>query len=1062
MSTDRDCGCGGCCGNGTEALTRAMNRREFVQTAGTGGAALAMMASGFPRVAGPFLRDQQSDHFVPADKKLTREWLDALFAKGEPVWYQGDDLDTIGMPVGGICAGQIYLTGDGRLVYWEIFNENRNTGYGAVNYLDRRTAEQTVEGGKVVPAPDVAQGHAIRVRFGGNTVERTLDRNGFPGVRFCGEYPIGRVRYEDGSLPVTVELEAFSPFIPLDAADSALPATVLRYTVTNTSHAAVEVTLAGWLENPVCRYTGPGYARRLRRRNAALRTPGTTGVVSTVEQVSVPSEPERPPIVFAGFEGSDYGDWTVEGAAFGTAPARGTLLDQNPVSGFDGRGLVNTFLGGDGPQGRLRSPEFTIERPYVAFLIGGGAHTGRTCINLLVDGAVARTATGRNTERLEPHNWDVADLLGRTARIEIVDADSGGWGHVNVDRIEFRDTPMVRDPGPMETWPDWGSLCLAVAGGGVAIPSIVNGPMPAAAFADAGESPVKPLDDPLLGVVRRTLSLEPGEKGTATFVVSWWLPNMYRGEKLVRNRYAARFDGADAVAGHVVRNLDQLTDATRVWHDTYYDSTLPHWLLDRLHSTLANLATTTCQWWENGRFWAWEGCGCCHGTCGHVWNYEHGMARLFPELERSVREMQDFAPGVGFYPDTGAIGFRGEGWTLWAGDAQGGYVLKAYREHQTASDDAFLRRNWPNIRKATQFLIDQDANSDGLIEGSQHQTYDENYFGANTMVGSLYLGALRAAEEMAAEIGDDAFATECRRIFEAGRERSVSQLYNGEYYVQDVDLEEHPEWQYGDGCLSDQMFGQGWAHQVGLGYLYPEDTVRSTLRSIWTYNWAPDVGPQNEVHAPERWFAMPGEAGLFTCTWPRSRHLGPTSTRYRNEIWTGIEYQVAGHMAWEGMLTEALAICRGVHERYHPARHNPWNEIECGDHYARALASWGVLTGLAGFEHHGPRGHIGFAPRMTPDDFRAAFTAAEGWGTLAQRRSARAQTGEIAVRRGRVRVRTLALELPEGTTLGEARVTLDGASIAVTARQDGRRVLLTFADGATVEAGIALRATLSW
>jgi len=537
---------------------------------------------------------------------------------------------------------------------------------------------------------------------------------------------------------------------------------------------------------------------------------------------------------------------------------------------------------------------------------------------------------------------------------------------------------------------------------------------------------------------------------------------MYRGETLVRNRYASRFDGAVAVAEHVVRNLSRLTDATRLWHDTYYDSTLPCWLLDRLHSTIANLATTTCQWWENGRFWAWEGCGCCHGTCGHVWNYEHGMARLFPELERSVREMQDFAPGVGFYPDTGAIGFRGEGWTLWAGDAQGGYVLKAYREHQTAPDDAFLRRNWPSIRKATQFLIDQDADSDGLIEGSQHQTYDENYFGANTMVGSLYLGALRAAEAMATDVGDDAFAAECRRIFEAGRERSVAQLYNGEYYIQDVDLEEHPEWQYGDGCLSDQMFGQGWAHQVGLGYLYPEDTVRSTLRSIWTYNWAPDVGPQNEVHAPERWFAMPGEAGLFTCTWPKSRHLGPTSTRYRNEIWTGIEYQVAGHMAWEGMLTEALAICRGVHERYHPARHNPWNEIECGDHYARALASWGVLTGLAGFEHHGPRGHIGVAPRITPDDFRAAFTAAEGWGTLSQRRSTRAQTDEIAVRRGRVRVRTLALELPEGITSSEPTITVDGVAVPADAAQDGRRVVLSFADEVTIEAGSVLSATLSW
>ena len=438
MSTDNDCGCSGCCGDGTDGLTRAMNRREFVQAAGAGSAALAMMASGYPLVAGPFLRDAQSDHFVPADKKLTREWLDTLFAKGESVWHEADDLGTIGMPVGGICAGQLYLTGDGRLACWEIFNQNRNTGYGAVNYLEHRTAEETVEGGKVVAAPEVGQGFAVRVRFGGNTVERTLDRNGFPGVRFCGEYPIGKVRYEDGSLPVTVELEAFSPFIPLDAADSSLPATVLRYTVSNTSRTSVEITLAGWLENAVCHYTGPGYASQLRRRNAALQARGITGVLSTVEQVSVPSEPERPPTVFAGFEGSDYGDWTVAGEAFGTAPAHGTLPDQNPVSGFDGHGLVNTFLGGDGPQGRLRSPEFTIARPYIAFLIGGGAHEGRTCINLLVDGAVVRTATGRNTERLEPRNWDVADLMGRNARIEIVDFDCrhlAQLGRENLARI---------------------------------------------------------------------------------------------------------------------------------------------------------------------------------------------------------------------------------------------------------------------------------------------------------------------------------------------------------------------------------------------------------------------------------------------------------------------------------------------------------------------------------------------------------------------------------------------------------------------------------------------------
>jgi uncharacterized protein (DUF608 family) len=472
---------------------------------------------------------------------------------------------------------------------------------------------------------------------------------------------------------------------------------------------------------------------------------------------------------------------------------------------------------------------------------------------------------------------------------------------------------------------------------------------------------------------------------------------------------------------------------------------------------LCNLATTTCQWWEDGRFWAWEGCGCCHGTCGHVWNYAHGLARLFPSLERSVREMQDFRSGVGLRDD-GSIAFRGEGWGMWAGDAQGGYILKAFREHLCSPDDTFLQRNWPHIRVAMDFLIREDGNDDGLLEGRQHQTYDQDYYGANTMVGSLYLGALRAAEDMAREVGDTAYADRCRRLFNAGSALSSRRLFNGEYFIQEVDLDAHPEWQYADGCLADQLFGQGWAHQVGLGYVYPEQEVQTALRSIWTYCWAPDIGAQNRAHQPERWFAYPGEAGLFTCTWPTRRHLGPQSTRYRNEVWTGIEYQVAGHMIWEGMLTEGLALCRAIHERYHPAKHNPWNEIECGDHYARALASWGVFTALSGFSYHGPAGRIGFAPRLNPADFRAAFTAAEGWGTATQTRTARAQINRLALRWGRLPVREYTQTLPEGARVLAVTASVDGREIPARWTQQGERVVLTLEE-TTLAAGQTLEVT---
>ena len=1069
--SERGCGCDDGCRSGGGAGHRApdgaptgisLGRRQFVKTTALGGAGLALAGTPLQAIAGPFFRQEIPDHFVPADKKLSPAWVRALFARGERAWYAGGDLRTIGMPVGGVAAGQVYLTGDGRLTYWDVFNRNQNTGYGLHNYTAGRPPGQTVVGGDLTEVAPVDQGFVLRVRSGGATTERTLDATGFPGVRFNGEYPIGHVEYTDPAVPVTVSLEAFSPFIPLNTADSALPATVLRYTVRNTSSAPAEVTLAGWLENVLCRDSGRDFGDRVLRVNEPLGGDGVTGVLLGVRERGLPpGPPARPALVFADFEGDGYGAWEVEGTAFGSGPAHGTLVNQNPVAGFEGQGLVNTYLGGDDPVGTLTSPAFTIERRWISFLIGGGRYPGRTCLNLVVDGKVVRTETGESTERLSAHNWDVADLRGRTAHFEIVDAQSGDWGHVNVDQIELRDAPRVADPGPFGQWPDTGTMVLALVGDGFARPSIPDGPAAAAALARANGARERPFGETLRAGVGRTATLAPGAEETFVFVVGWHLPNLHRNQERVGNRYAVRFDDAGAVARHVAGNLDRLTDATRLWHDTWYESTLPYWLLDRLHSTVANLATTTCQWWENGRFWAWEGGGCCPGTCGHVWNYEHAMARLFPELERSVREMQDFAPGVGFYPESGAIGFRGEGWTLWAGDAQGGYVLKALREHQASADDAFLRRVWPAVRKATEFLVAQDADADGLIEGQQHQTYDQNYYGPNTMVGSLYLGALRAAEEMARDVGEGDFATMCRHIFERGRERTVESLFDGEYFVQQVDLTEHPDWQYANGCLADQLFGQGWAHQVGLGYLYPEEDVKSALASIWRYCWAPDVGPQNEAHAPERWFAYPGEAGLFTCTWPKSRHLGPRSTRYRNEIWTGIEYQVAGHMAWEGMLTEALAICRGIHERYHPARHNPWNEIECGDHYARAMASWGVLTGLGGFEYRGPDLHIGFAPRITPADFRSAFTAAEGWGSYRQARADTAQTCALEVRWGRLPLRTWSVAVPEGVMARSVTVRLDGEEVDAALVQDGPRVTLTLPEGTVVGAGSALEARLA-
>jgi hypothetical protein len=254
------------------------------------------------------------------------------------------------------------------------------------------------------------------------------------------------------------------------------------------------------------------------------------------------------------------------------------------------------------------------------------------------------------------------------------------------------------------------------------------------------------------------------------------------------------------------------------------------------------------------------------------------------------------------------------------------------------------------------------------------------------------------------------------------------------------------------------LFGQGWAHHVGLGYIYPPDKVKTALQSIWKYNWATDIGPQNAAHKPLRWFVTPGEAGLFTCTWPKSPYLD-SGVIYKEEIWTGIEYQVAGNMIWDGMVEEGLAICRAVHDRYHPLKRNPYNEVECSDHYARAMASWGVYTALAGFSYHGPKQRIGFAPRITPENFRAAFTAAEGWGTFAQKREAKTQTASLKIAWGQLALKQLHLELPERAKVDKVVATAAGKDVPVKLGK-GEGCVVEFPKGVMVKKGETLEVSV--
>jgi uncharacterized protein (DUF608 family) len=1012
------------------------DRRTFMKLSGASVMGLAF--STLPAMAGPFNRED-FDRLVPADKKLTPEWVASLTARGEPQFYRGAELEKIGMPVGGICAGQLYLGGDGRLWHWDIFNVPSPPPHDDTHYR-----------APLKPRPRLAQGFTLRVNHNGNVETRRMQQGDWSEIRFRGEYPIGCVEYADPGAPVAVKLEAFSPFIPLNTDDSALPATILEFTLTNTTRHALEATLTGFLENVL----GQNEADLAGvRHNHVISGDGFTFLECAVKNTAAKptrAQPE-PDLVFEDWNKKTYQGWEVEGTAFGAGPVRKADMpayqgdvggDTERVANSHASAPGSTIEGRDDAKGKLTSRPFTVERDYITFWIGGGNFPGHTCLNLKIGGKVVLTATGQADNRMTQRMFAVAPFRGQTAVIEIVDAQAGGWGHVGVGKIVFTDRELPR------SLPDYGTMGLALLG------------LPAE---ERSSEQTATGEEQIVGELGRTFRLKPGHPVTVTFILTWHFPQLTL-EKLggVGRHYATRFDSARAVAGYVTKNYTRLAGETKRWRETWYDSTLPYWFLDRTFANTSTLATSTCLRFANGRFYGWEGVECCPGTCGHVYHYAHAIARLFPELERSTREKIDF--GLAQQPN-GAIDFRAEFNDFPAVDGQAGTILRALREHQMTTDNSFLRRNWKAIRRATEWLIAQDGNGDGLIEGHQHNTLDTDWFGPVAWLSGLYVAALAAAARMAEVAGDAEFAQTCQRIFDVGRKNLVERLFDGEYFINLVDPRHLDAINSGTGCEIDQVFGQSWAFQVGLPRVFPERETKSALKALWRYNFTPDAGHYRKTYEAGRWYAMAGEACLLMCSFPRrgwdfaqAQGRGPGfAAGYFNECFNGCEHQAAGHMLWEGLVLEGMAVERAVHDRYHASRRNPWNEIECSDHYARSMASYGVFLGACGYEYDGPAQHIGFAPKLTPENFRCAFTSAEGWGSYSQQIRENALVAEITVKWGQLNVKSVAMEMSAAKS---ARVSIGNETRHADLTTVGNRALIKLNAPVQLKAGETLRVTL--
>ncbi|GAA2335736.1 GH116 family glycosyl-hydrolase [Dactylosporangium salmoneum] len=496
-----------------------------------------------------------------------------------------------------------------------------------------------------------------------------------------------------------------------------------------------------------------------------------------------------------------------------------------------------------------------------------------------------------------------------------------------------------------------------------------------------------------LGIAAR---LEPGAERDFEFLLTWHFPNRARAWQgnigldnagaadVVRNHYATRFADAWAVARHLAQELPSLEAATRTFHRALHGGTLPPEVVDAAAANLAVLRSTTCFRLEGGVFAAWEGsfahAGSCEGTCTHVWNYAQSAAFLFPELERSARETEFLRETR---PD-GRMNFRANsvfGNAPWdfhpAVDGQLGAVVRLYREWRFGAGDAWLAELYPAARRALDFAFAEwDADGDGVLDSKQHNTYDIEFFGPNSLANSMFAAALHAGARMAERLGEDADAERFGAAARRCAERMDALLYNGEYYEQRIDDVDEHRYQYGTGCLSDQLLGQQLAHVAGLGHVLPPDHVRSAIGAVWKYNFREDLSAH---HSVQRTYALGDEAGLLLCTWPRGGRPRIPFV-YSDEVWTGIEYQVATHLIYEGLTDEGLRIVRAVRDRHDGRRRSPWNEAECGNHYARSLASWGPVLALSGVDYDAPSATLTIRPRLAAPVVRAVFTAGHGWG----------------------------------------------------------------------------------
>lgn len=960
--------------------------------------------------------------------------------------YSGPYLNRVAFPIGGMGAGMYCLEGTGAISHMsvrhhlEFFNEP--TVFAAICVLGENNAPPTtrvLEG----PIPD------WKFFGGGGTGNGgTGTTYGFPRFRQCeflARFPFATVGLRDQAMPIEVTITGWSPFTPPDPDPSSMPVGSLEYAFKNTSDKSLRMIFSfnarnfmgegsiGSVDGGFALYTAQGKERD-KSGAFAVFVPGEKPVVDhcwfrggwwdalTIAWTNVsqgiavdnpPVESNAPGATLAvPFELGPGQQRTlrlltcwhvpssdltfgrrIPSPAFRKAPSHGAIRNQLKNTGFLGKGLVNTYdPDGDVSIGTLTSPGFKATKRFLHFLVAGGQEP-KTNVHLVQGNKTVLSKSGNQTEDLKWATFDLAPFKDKELQIVIEDNSTEPWGHILADQFLLSDEPLesLRDPQShiVSSSPDRVTVLADFEGEDYA--SWIAEPNNVSCNCANGECVPIP------------------ETYTA------W--------------YTTKFKNVGEVASYWREHYDSLREKSAAFRDAFYDSTLPPEVLEAAAANLTILKSPTVLRQQDGRLWCFEGCadnsGCCAGSCTHVWNYAQAICHLFPSLERSLRqtEYHESQNAEGRQAFRANLPITEGGGQFDASDGQLGGIMKIHREWKISGDKKWLSEYWPLVKRSLDFMIAKyDPRHTGLLEEDHHNTYDINYFGPDGHCGSFYLGALAAAVAMGTEVGDNVDAY--RQLLDKGRQRMLGELFNGEYFIQLVKKdgltqnfvptdplaqsaayravaqrvnEQGPKYQYGTGCLSDGVLGLWMAATCGLDEpIIPADKVRSHLLAVYKHNLKHDLSQHANPQRPT--YAMGNDGGLLLCSWPNGgKPLLPFV--YSDEVWTGIEYQVASHLFLLGSVPEGLDIVRTCRLRYDGRRRNPFNEYECGHWYARAMSSYALLQGLTGIRYDATTQTLHVNSQV--GDFRSFLSTATGFGTVTfkdGKATVEVRTGEIPIK----------------------------------------------------------------